>query len=133
MISATAWVPRGLASEFPQQYELDDEEMKRIEAMSKLNLEEAQADLEYAEEEEAEEKQIDSDNLKDQVDIDGDLKEYDFEHYDDDEIDETGEKVFMFPGLSNTRAAYVKTVKKNNSKCRRNRSRGGRTLLTTSN
>lgn len=116
MISATAWVPRGFASEFPQQYELDDEEMKRIEAMSKLNLEEAQADLEYAEEEEAEENQIDSDNLKDQVDIDGDLKEYDFEHYDDDEIDETGEKVFMFPGLSNTRAAYVKTVKKNNSK-----------------
>lgn len=123
MISATAWVPRGFASEFPQQYELDDEEMKRIEAMSKLNLEEAQADLKEAQMEDSEVDQqetdssaIDSNKLKDQVDIDDDLKEYDFEHYDDDEIDEKGEKVFIFPGLSNTRASYVKIAGKGRSK-----------------
>lgn len=119
MISATAWVPRGIASEFPEQYELDDEEMSRIEAMSKLNLSEAQADLENAQQEEMEDDDeeeegtgIDSEKLKDQIDIDDDLKEYDFEHYDDDEIDDDGEKVEIFPGLSNTKASYIKKVRK---------------------
>lgn len=112
MISATSWVPRGFASEFPEQYELNDEEMERIEAMSKLNLGEAKADLEEAEEE-AEDEEIDSNKLQSQIDIDDDLKEYDFEHYDDDEVDENGEKIVMFPGLSNTRASYIKkTVKR---------------------
>lgn len=114
MISATAWVPRGFASEFPEQYELNDEEMERIEAMSKLNLSEAKSDLKEAEEEVEEEEQneegVNSNKLKDQIDIDDDLKEYDFEHYDDDE--ESGEKVVMFPGLTNSRATYIKKVRK---------------------
>lgn len=118
MISATAWVPRGFASEFPEQYELDDEEMKRIEEMSKLNLDEAKADLENAQAEANENNSdytdiVDSNKLKDQIEIDEDLKEYDFEHYDDDETDETGEKIVMFPGLSNTQASYIKKVRKN--------------------
>ncbi|TID29859.1 hypothetical protein CANINC_001552 [Pichia inconspicua] len=118
MISATAWVPRGIASEFPEQYELNDEEMARIEAMSKLNLADANADLEGVEGEEGDEIEneeseenegVDSNKLKDQIDIDEDLKEYDFEHYDDEEIDVfTGEKVEMFPGLTNTAASYLK-------------------------
>lgn len=113
MISATAWVPRGIASEFPEQYELNDEEMARIEAMSKLNLGDANADLEAAEGEEAEVDEesgkVDTSKLQDQIDIDDDLKEYDFEHYDDEEVDVfTGEKVEMFPGLTNTAASYLK-------------------------
>lgn len=101
MISATSWVPRGYASEFPEHYDLNDEEMARIEAMAKLNIDEAQADLEDAENPNAE-------KLRDDIEIDDDLKEYDFEHYDDDEIDENGEEVVMFPGLSNAGATYVK-------------------------
>lgn len=115
MISATSWVPRGIASEFPETYELNDEEMARIEAMSKLNLGEAKADLDEAMEEEnggsEDDKKVDSEKLKSQLDIDDELKEYDFEHYDDDE-ELAGEKIEMFPGLTNTRATYVKRVKK---------------------
>ncbi|GMM37937.1 rRNA-processing protein [Saccharomycopsis crataegensis] len=108
MISANCWVPRGFASEFPEKYELDDEEIERINQMAQLQLEDAQQDLEDATEENA-----DSDApskaaeaskaLKSQVDIDDDLKEYDFEHYDDDEKDEEGQKVSFIPGLSTAR------------------------------
>ncbi|GMM46468.1 rRNA-processing protein [Pichia kluyveri] len=122
MISATAWVPRGIASEFPETYELNDEEMARIEAMSSLNLQDAKADLENAEQvegdedieieiEEETEETINSNKLKDQIDIDDDLKEYDFEHYDDED-NEDGEKIVMFPGLSNSAAKYIKVAKK---------------------
>jgi periodic tryptophan protein 1 len=124
MISATAWVPRGFASEFPEQYELNDEEMERIEAMSKLNLSEAKANLkeienenEKTDDEEVNDESINSNKLKDQIEIDDDLKEYDFDHYDDDdEINEKGEKIVMFPGLTNTRATYIKKIKKNNNR-----------------
>ena len=121
MISATAWVPRGFASEFPESYDLNDEEMERIEAMSKLNISEARAALEGVDGEEVEDaesgdadddKTINANKLKDQIEIDDDLKEYDFDHYDDDEIDETGEQIFMFPGLSNTAATYIKKAVK---------------------
>lgn len=97
MLSATAWVPRGYASEFPETYELNDDEMARIEAMSKLNLQEAKNDL----------KQVNGDGLKTDLEIDDDLKEYDFEHYDDDEVDENGEAITMFPGLSNSEATFI--------------------------
>jgi periodic tryptophan protein 1 len=49
MITATAWVPRGFAAQFPVRKELNDEEFERIAAMSKLKLEDAQDDLEDAE------------------------------------------------------------------------------------
>ncbi|GME84534.1 unnamed protein product [[Candida] boidinii] len=55
MISSTCWVPRGFASEFPEKYELDDEEMQRIEEMANLNIADAKEDLEEAEAEEGEE------------------------------------------------------------------------------
>lgn len=107
MISATAWIPRGYASEFPERYDLNDEEMARIEAMATLNLKDAQEDLEEVED-------IKADGLKADIEIDDDLKEYDFEHYDDEEVDEAGEPIVMFPGLSNTDATYItKKVKTN--------------------
>ncbi|KAG7895582.1 hypothetical protein KL935_000480 [Ogataea polymorpha] len=104
MISASCWVPRGYASEFPEKYELTDEEMNRIEQMANLQISEAQAGLDETEE-------TDGDTLKSQIEIDDDLKEYDLEHYDDDPVDEiTGEPITMFPGLSNTAASYAKIV-----------------------
>ena len=43
MISSTTWVARGFASEFPEKYELDDEEMERINQLAQLNLDDARA------------------------------------------------------------------------------------------
>lgn len=89
MISSSTWAPRGYASEFPEKYELNDEEMERITAMAKLELNDK------PEETDAEDKKT----FKDQIEMDDDLKEYDLENYD--ENDSEGEEVSMFPGLSN--------------------------------
>ncbi|ODV81724.1 periodic tryptophan protein 1 [Suhomyces tanzawaensis NRRL Y-17324] len=97
MISSSTWVPRGYASEFPEKYELNDEEMERINAMAKLELNDAPED---------EEEEEQSENpLKDQIEVDDDLKEYDLENYDND-VNEDGEEVTMFPGLSNSDAKF---------------------------
>ncbi|CDK29823.1 unnamed protein product [Kuraishia capsulata CBS 1993] len=105
MISATAWVPRGFPSEFPEKYELNDEEMARIEAMSELHLGDARATLEEA--------QGAEEGIQSQLEIDDDLREYDLEHYDDDEsadIDpDSGEALSMFPGLANNSRAKMHT------------------------
>lgn len=108
MLSATSWVPRGFASEFPEKYELNDEEMERINELAKLNLDEAKHDLEEAQEaeeggeevtEEVEEPTTNGNALKDQLAVDDDLKEFDLEHYDDPE-DEANAQDAMFMGLS---------------------------------
>ncbi|ODQ81442.1 hypothetical protein BABINDRAFT_159734 [Babjeviella inositovora NRRL Y-12698] len=98
MISSSTWVPRGFASEFPEKYEMNDEEIERISELAKLQLEDARTDLQEAQEGEQKE-------FKDQIEIDDDLKEYNLEHYDDD-VDSEGEQVTMFPGLSNTDAKF---------------------------
>lgn len=48
MITATTWVPRGFAAPFPTRYTFDEEEFKRISELAKLNLDEANEDLEDA-------------------------------------------------------------------------------------
>lgn len=98
MLSATTWVPRGFASEFPEKYELDDEEMERINKLAQLEIEDAQEAIKALEEEEGSE-EPQSTKLQQQLEIDDDLKEYDLEHYDDDDDDE-GQQVTMFPGLT---------------------------------
>ena len=50
MITATAWVPRGYAAEFPTKYAVDDQELARISKLAKLKLEDAQEDLKDARE-----------------------------------------------------------------------------------
>lgn len=95
MISSSCWVPRGFASEFPEKYELDDAEMERITQMAQLELEDAKEDLEQAQKES---------QLKTQIEVDDDLKEYNLENYDDEGNDETGETITMFPGLASTDA-----------------------------
>ena len=117
MISATAWVPRGFASEFPEKYELDDAEIQRIENMANLNLNEV--DVEEAERLAAEEAQEQEGNdeatensynnpesLRDQADIDNDMKEFEIEEAEYSETDVNGEDVTMFPGLSNENVKY---------------------------
>lgn len=99
MISSTTWVARGFASEFPEKYELDDEEMERINQLAQLNLDDAREEL--AEVEDIESKTSGNKNLQNQLEIDDDLKEFDLEHYDDEPTAEDGAEAAMFPGLSN--------------------------------
>ena len=48
MITATAWVPRGFAAPFPTKYAFDEEEFQRIAELAKLQLDDANEDLEDA-------------------------------------------------------------------------------------
>ena len=48
MITATAWVPRGFAAPFPTKYAFDEEEYLRIAQLQKLQLDDANEDLEEA-------------------------------------------------------------------------------------
>jgi len=45
MITATTWVPRGFAAPFPIKYSFDEEEFKRIAELAKLQLDDANEDL----------------------------------------------------------------------------------------
>lgn len=48
MITATTWVPRGFAAPFPTKYAFDEEEFKRISELAKLQLDDANEDLDEA-------------------------------------------------------------------------------------
>ena len=48
MILATSWVRRGVAAQFPVKYEIDEAEIGRISKLAKLQLEDAQVDLDKA-------------------------------------------------------------------------------------
>jgi hypothetical protein len=45
MITATTWVRRGVAAPFPEKYQIDEEEMKRISQLAKFELEDAKVNL----------------------------------------------------------------------------------------
>ncbi|KAK0633387.1 WD40-repeat-containing domain protein [Immersiella caudata] len=108
MITSTTWVPRGFAAPFPTKYNFDEEEFERIANLAKLQLEDAQEELEEAEEAEGQDyepKKKKKSSKKDKedsamktttdvpgrIEIDDDLKEYDLEHYDDDDDEAQGE------------------------------------------
>ncbi|KAK8033179.1 WD40 repeat-like protein [Apiospora marii] len=131
MITTATWVPRGFAAPFPKKYTFDEAEFERIAELAKLKLDDANDDLEEAQEEqdggaklqgegaasakdasnegamdEDEEEYATKYRLRDwvfanshrRVDVnDDDLKEYDLEHYDDDDEDQPeGQKMDMF-------------------------------------
>lgn len=48
MITATTWVPRGFAAPFPTKYNFDEEEFARIAELAKLQLDDANEELEDA-------------------------------------------------------------------------------------
>ncbi|KAJ5683531.1 hypothetical protein N7462_006696 [Penicillium macrosclerotiorum] len=114
MITTTAWVRRGVAAQFPIKYEIDEKEMDRISKMARMQLEEAQEDLNAAKEgkmdEDEDDTAMDEDHKEEKVEKttskegtesksagdDDILKELDMDHYDSDEVDEDGEKVTMF-------------------------------------
>jgi len=50
LISAVAWVRRGVAVQQPQKYVLDDKELERVSALARIELEDARVELERAHE-----------------------------------------------------------------------------------
>ncbi|KAH8648971.1 WD40-repeat-containing domain protein [Tricladium varicosporioides] len=113
MITATAWVPRGFAAPFPTKYTFDEEEFQRIAELAKLQLDDANEDLEEAQNgtvakaskdaadnEDGSDEEIAAQNVNSKADEDDDLKEYDLEHYDDDvAMDEEKEGEGMGMGM----------------------------------
>ncbi|KAI2614420.1 WD40 repeat-like protein [Hypoxylon fragiforme] len=123
MITTSAWVPRGFAAPFPAKYDFDEAEFDRIASLAKLQLDDANEDLEEAQGEQEENE--DGQNEQEDIDIDGkpsdkngetgdidlddaDLKEYDLEHYDDDEEVE-GQRMDMFGNIKSL--AYYESNK----------------------
>lgn len=45
MITASLWVSRGAAAQFPEKYEINEDELSRISKLAKLQLEDAKEDL----------------------------------------------------------------------------------------
>ena len=48
LISAVAWVRRGVAAQHPRKYILDDPELERVSALARIELEDARVELERA-------------------------------------------------------------------------------------
>lgn len=48
LISAVAWVKRGVAQQHPQKYVLDDSELKRVSALAHIELEDARVEMQRA-------------------------------------------------------------------------------------
>ncbi|KAK6070002.1 WD domain-containing protein [Seiridium cupressi] len=126
MITSSAWVPRGFAAPFPTKYAFDDEEFERIAELAKLQLDDANDDLEEAQEEQDGGAKLPENGANggtsmgetktqkknsDAIDIDDDdLKEYDLEHYDDDEEGQPeGQKMDMFGNVKSL--AYYESNK----------------------
>ncbi|KAI1083086.1 WD40 repeat-like protein [Whalleya microplaca] len=107
MITTAGWVPRGFAAPFPTKYNFDETEFERIAGLAKLQLDDANEDLQEAQEGE-EGATTEASNGKSSTqkgeteDInldDADLKEYDLEHYDDDEEEVEGQSMDMFGNI----------------------------------
>ena len=105
MVLATTWIRRGVAAPLPTKYEVDEAELGRISKLAKLKLADAQEDLKIAQattrrddisaDSSDEEKVTDGAPMPARTD-DDDLKEYHLEDYDDDTVNEQGEKFAMF-------------------------------------
>jgi periodic tryptophan protein 1 len=48
LISAVAWVKRGVALQHPQKYVLDDNELQRVSALAHIELEDARVEMQRA-------------------------------------------------------------------------------------
>ncbi|KAJ2617073.1 rRNA-processing protein [Coemansia sp. RSA 1365] len=73
MISALAWVRKGVAAEKPAKYEMTEEEYTRLQKTAATEIEEAKEEL-------REKSKLDNEILNDPA-----LKDFDLENYDDDE------------------------------------------------
>jgi periodic tryptophan protein 1 len=108
MTLATQWVRRGIAAQFPKKYQVDEAELNRISKLARLQLEDAQQDLLEAEKGEGRDDSEDQDSDAGVATGDAskptappttdpdDLREYNLDDYDNDPVDDQGEKFAMF-------------------------------------
>ncbi|KAL6937816.1 hypothetical protein ACO0RG_004340 [Hanseniaspora osmophila] len=88
MISSTCWVPKGFAKEFPESYELNDEEMERINKMAEqMNLNESENFKPLTKKDITQDQESEEFKYAD----DEDLKKFNLDKYDDDEEDDNDE------------------------------------------
>jgi periodic tryptophan protein 1 len=107
MTLATTWVRRGVAAQLPVKYEVDEAELGRISKLARLQLEDAQEDLNIAQGL-AQAPQDDSNDSEDgdlehrfskeksESGHDNDLEEYNLGDYDDDEPEQSTQKFAIF-------------------------------------
>ncbi|CAE6423580.1 unnamed protein product [Rhizoctonia solani] len=88
LISSVAWVRRGAAAESPEKYNLDEKELERVQKLARIELEDAQVELQRASQA-AQEMENRSDEEDSSVEDDGDDSWEDAS--DDDRMDEDGE------------------------------------------
>lgn len=120
MISATKWVRRGVAAEFPEKIELDEDEMNRISNLAQMQLDDARLDLAEAEAQAGGSTQIDEEaeeNDDEEADVavqaeqkvsetktaDGDddeLAEYNMDDYDDEPVSTAMSAIANVRGLA---------------------------------
>ena len=48
IITASVWVPRGAAANFPTKYDINEKELARISELAKLHLKDAEDELDHA-------------------------------------------------------------------------------------
>ncbi|KAJ7623388.1 WD40-repeat-containing domain protein [Roridomyces roridus] len=105
LISAVSWVRRGVAAQHPEKYVLDENELERVSALARIQLEDARVELERAHEaaksmglgaegeeaDDADEADWVDEEDEDAMDVDpkpkrnaDDLTEYNLDDYDDD-------------------------------------------------
>ena len=109
MVLATTWVRRGASAQFPTKYDIDETELRRISKLAKLQLEDAQGDLEDARpserrsldsEDEAGPSQAPKTTPSSNINVDGDdLREYNLDDYDKESEDENGETFAIFGNM----------------------------------
>ena len=71
LISAVAWVKRGVAAPQPHKYVLDDNELQRVSALARIELEDARVEMERAHKAAQEMGKNTEDDEVDAVSIDG--------------------------------------------------------------
>jgi periodic tryptophan protein 1 len=76
LISAVTWVKRGVSAQHPQKYVLDNQELERVSALARIELEDAKVELERAHQAakkmERKETETEKDNRDDDDDDDDD-------------------------------------------------------------
>lgn len=48
LISSVAWIKRGVSAQHPTKYDLDDQELERVSALARIELEDARVELQRA-------------------------------------------------------------------------------------
>ncbi|CAE6409530.1 unnamed protein product [Rhizoctonia solani] len=86
LISSIAWVRRGIAAENPEKYNLDEKELERVQKLARIELEDAQVELQRASEaaQDMENRSDDEDSTIDDDDNDDSWEDAS----DDDRMDE---------------------------------------------